>query len=280
VSLESSKQVWRGIVSFANADAKSPAYDEAWDRLATTLANYMPFVDKPSLYDPDQDYQSKLRKMLSWLCAENPSLEDTTESIAVIREHIRNIDRLVWFDSEHRDDPSRPILFAIKGEVIPPDRYPDPYPEPHCRMWQLHLTRRCDDCFDMLCDFIVSEHTKYHDRENRRARKERFSPLVPIRRCDRLGCPNFTVVRRTDRKAFCSPNCCAKQHQREKPQEEKSDAQFLWRLSKADRPVLRAQLRKPEIRSRLEAIQTKWPRLGQKAVRFLASAPKDQTTNN
>ncbi len=278
MATERTRQIWREIVAVANADANSPALDDAWDQLSDTLAKENPYMGDPGGYYPDGNYQPQLRKILSWLCAKNPSPEETTEVIALVREHIENITRVVWFDREHPGDPNGfklPPSEPGEPEVVYTYRYSDPYPEPPCHMWQLHATVSCYDSFDMLCDFIVSEHTKYHERELKRARKEKFVPLVLIRHCDRSDCQKFAVPRRIDRKAFCSPNCCAMQHQREKPREEKSDAQFLWRLSKVGKPVLRARLKEAEIKTRLEAIHTKWPRLRHKAAEFLALTRKD-----
>jgi hypothetical protein len=262
VKLNLKKQIWRDLVNFANATSES--IDEAWYELTQHLKQDLAHICVAQDDDPpEDDDQAKLRKMLAILCVKNPTPAQVTVLLSIVRQHLKNIDRVVAYTA---DDPD-PITFTlVSDEPIPerePTYHPDPYKEIPCAFKLLHLTHSCWTFFDLVCQFLVNEHLSLHDKYLRGGRAKSLN--WPIRMCDGPQCVNFALPWRKDRYAFCSRNCCAKKHQRETPPEQRSDYQFLYRLSEIkDRGLLKARLNNKQVRDRLSAIRKRLPKYEEK----------------
>ena len=266
----SNKQIWRGLVDYANAhDLESNS--ETLKNFATTLFNSMPWMagtnfgsigDVPEMIaqvaNPDDLRKfSGDKKPAPWVVftserqLENqfrqqaieyqPQVRQLLRWLSDRKQNVQDTRHAFAFLREHmkhiefqRGDPA----FAPEEEEFryftPRGDLKDDFP---------HRTLFYKDAADVICDFVQREHEPGKD--------------VPIRICKRPGCGN--LVTQFKKRQFCRSAQCDRERQKRDSDvklQKNRDNVFLCRLRKMPLAMRRKRVR--ESIERLRQIEGDW----------------------
>jgi hypothetical protein len=277
------KQIWKGLVSFANAGT----IESAAKNLQRTVTAYMPWF---SQHDPfnllgeftavDWDaaaaeYQSPVRTVLHWACSPKSEVDAETETVAhpreslepqafpFLREHAAHIGGLDFGEVPYVKEPPEPKPDASAEEVKSYENSMEQHRE-SMKYWRRDgklrddsllryrsITRSYKDVADPICEFICIEIQKFTDGEY-----DRPTPIFACPRCGKLVMPE-----RVGRKKFCSEctdKARAEQHRKKQSPNEATDYHWLNALVKdlEHEPPNRIKMRlqNAKIRKRIEEI--------------------------
>ena len=226
------KQIWRGLVDYANTDNLESRSDSL-QNLASTLFECVPwmalteFEDVPAMIllrtgrgkpvwksqqqassefrDQAIEYQPQVRRLLTWLSDPTQHSDDRPAAWKFLTEHTVHVEF-------QRADPD--------SNYLPP--------EEETRYWNVSGQPKVDfpyrtlaykDIADPICDFIQGEY-----RDGRRA---------PLRVCKRPGCGN--PVFQFKKRQYCrTPACDHERQKRESDIEDRKnrDRVFISRLKR------------------------------------------------
>jgi len=261
----SKREIWRGLVYYANADFKSEP--EALNNFAQSLFEFMPLMARtaideevPAMITLRRDreaffsrvdgrrvwlsfkseeelanefrrqateYQPQVRRLLKWLSDQKRNAEDGPNAFAFLREHTIHVE-FAHGDPAFAPDEEQDRYFTTGGELK------DDFPE---------RTLSYKDLADVICDFIQKEHE---------LRRE-----VPIQICERPGCGNLVI--QFKKRKYCRTPACDRERQKrdnDVKQRKNRDNVFLCRLRNLSLPMRRKKVR--ESAERLHEIETYW----------------------
>jgi hypothetical protein len=251
---ESEQRVWNHLTYYLNADL--PADTSAYLRLLQALYEltrssrpFMVFRLKECGWGDDDDfaiidllrdnasdfvslagqYQTDLKNLMLWLCK--------PKSHAELRKHALS------FLEESAQGESWKVDYALDALAD----QADDVDEDDARTVYIPKYTEYASIVVPICKFIL----EYIDFDHGKG--------LPIRVCKRPECGKFFVPQRTGRKFYCSDDCRAVDHQKDKSKLEQADYMYVHRLEKlTDKKLLEIKLRQSEVRNRLEKIEQRW----------------------
>jgi hypothetical protein len=283
------RQVWVGLVNYANANAEAIDIDE----LRKTLASCMPWyvvAKDDGLLDQRDDlflreaiaYQPSIKALLKWLCTSGPNERGQLfqQAYGFLVEHMKHIEwGLVavaspdlpgsdvlpdtdWLTAEIRCACMKCVKSFYSFDEL------ERFTEEGQKYWKglkngdsplgnWTPAKSYKDLADAICDFLLTEYQRYRSRDYSRKDKNP-PPAIPIFICP--NCGNFVMPERVGRRKYCadcSQKARAEIYFEKASPNERRDYQWLYRLKQKDSVLRKVFLRNPKKQERLQLIKTR-----------------------
>lgn len=242
------RRIWQGLVAYANAANIDVS------GLRSTISDCMPWsaaaysfglLSSSRLEEEGAEYQPATKTLLLWLCSDPKSRgwdDYRPNALRFLYEHCEHI-RVTLGEipyaldnPEHFEESSK--YWEVGGE-----------PRNDSPLQVFTPSRIYKDIADPICDFVLAEYQKYRNGNYKRS--------VPIFVCANPACEKLVMPHRIGKKKFCSDECKAARHREDVSQSERTDYQWLYRLSKKPMGAKRAVLRSEAGQERLTVIMSR-----------------------